>query len=544
MKHLYALVMMQLKDKLDFSFTSSTRRLISKIVFTVLKFLIVAAVAYVVFTALPLLIFKSGIPIQLMVFVLGLIFLMSLFSCTAGLMKTLYFADDNKVLVTMPVNANVLFVSKLIVYYVYELKRSFFFTVPIFISFGMTSNMPGAYYPWIIFAFIFISALPVVVGALLSIPVMYVYSFVKKHAWLQFSLYLVLIAVVLFVSIKVIGLIPENINLIEQGGTIERYILSGLYWLEKYLYPVNWLVTMLCGKYIWPAYTLAVKELPLYFGYLIGMLAVFGGITFAASRPLFFTMISKTIEFEKIPPKTIRPDVKRSPFATFLRTELLSLLRSQQLGTFVTTYIVVPVLIYLLNKVFGAMDLNASGVNMVYAFNLLVMLLPILAANSVVATLYSRDGRAAYVKKTIPQKPYLPLFIKIMPLMVASAISLIASVIVFSRFVGLSGGQITMLCISLVGIQWGHMMWSGMLDLMNPQNEQYATTGNVEDNPNESLATIIAFIVAALYTVIAFILFPEGTASACLKLCIIGLAFLAALAYIYFTKIKVYFYEK
>lgn len=544
MKHLYALVMMQLKDKLDFSFASSTRRLISKIVFTVLKFLIVAAVAYVVFSVLPLLIFFGGTPRSLMVFVLGLIFLMSLLSCTARLMKTLYFADDNKVLVTMPVNANVLFVSKLIVYYVYELKRSFFLTVPIFISFGITSNMPGAYYPWIILCFVFISALPVLVGALLSIPVMYVYSFVKKHAWLQFSLYLVLIAAVMFASIKVIGLIPENINLIEQGGTIERYILTGLSWLEKHLYPVNWFVNMLCGNYVRLHYTLAVKELPIYFGYLIGMLAVFGGITFAASRPLFFTMISKTIEFDKIPPKTVRPDVKRSPFGTFLRTELLSLLRSQQLGTFVTTYVVVPVLVYLLNKVFYAMDTDSSGVNMVKAFNLLVILLPVLAANSVVATLYSRDGRASYVKKTIPQKPYLPLFIKIMPLMVASAISLVASVIVFSRFVDFSFGQIVMLCISLIAVQWGHMMWSAMLDLMNPQNEQYATTGNVEDNPNETLATVIAFLVAAVYTLFAFILFPEGTVTACRKLCIMGLVFLAALAYMFFTKIKVYFYEK
>ena len=35
-------------------------------------------------------------------------------------MKSLYFANDNPVLLTMPVTPNMVFVSKLIVYYIYE----------------------------------------------------------------------------------------------------------------------------------------------------------------------------------------------------------------------------------------------------------------------------------------------------------------------------------------------------------------------------------------------------------------------------------------
>ena len=108
MKHLYALVMMQLKDKLDFGFVKSKRKLISKIVFTLLKFVIVAAVAYLLFYALSLLLFSNmRLPSTVLIFIYGVIFVMSLFSCTAGLMKTLYFADDNKVLITLPVNTNV-----------------------------------------------------------------------------------------------------------------------------------------------------------------------------------------------------------------------------------------------------------------------------------------------------------------------------------------------------------------------------------------------------------------------------------------------------
>ena len=133
MKHLKALVMMQLKDKIDFGFTASKQKLISKIVFTVLKFLIVAAVAYIFFflcSLLHIFTITGGVPRNAMMVIYGVILVLSLLSCTLGLMKTLYFADDNKILITLPVTGNMIFISRLIVYYVFELKRSIFLTIP------------------------------------------------------------------------------------------------------------------------------------------------------------------------------------------------------------------------------------------------------------------------------------------------------------------------------------------------------------------------------------------------------------------------------
>lgn len=544
MKHLYALVMMQLKDKLDFKFLKDKKKLISKIVFTLLKFLIVGAVALVLFKVLPMLIFFNGIPQQLMIFIFGIIFVLSVLSCTVGLMKTLYFADDNKVLVTFPVNANVLFASRLIVYYVFELKRSLFLSIPIFIAFGINASMAWYYYIWLFVAFIFISAIPVLVGALLSIPAMFVYMFIKKRPVLLAACYVAAIAAVVFITVKLIGLIPEEINLIEQGGTIERYVLKFLYACEDKFYPVNMIIVMLTGRSIGFRYNLLIWDVPKYFGYTLGLLAVTGGLAFVSSRPLFFTMISKTIEFEKIPPKNARKNIKRSRFGTFLNAETSALIRSREIGTFVIMYIVVPVMVYLLNKVFMAMDTNLTGVYMVYAFNLLIMILPMLASDAVVATLYSREGRAAYVKKTMPLNPIVPLIMKLVPLFIASAASLIASAVIFSTFIDLTVWQVILICVSLIGIQWGHILWSGMSDLMNPKNEQYATSGEMNDNPNESFSTISAFVVSIIYALYAFMLFPEGVTSACVKLCLMGVAFCAVLAYMYVQKIKVYYYEK
>lgn len=545
MKHLKALVMMQLKDKLDFSFLSTKQKIISKVVFTVLKFAIVAAVAYVVFMLLSMLLFIDGrVPSELMTFVFGVIFILSVFSCMIGLMQSLYFADDNRVLITFPVDGNVIFLSKLIVYYVFELKRSIFLTIPIFVGFGIFSKMSALYFIWLFIAFLAISALPVLIGAVLSIPALYVYRFFKKAPLLKIITICLCAVVVVFLAYNLISLIPENINLIEQRGAIVAYIQKGLTWCKDNVFPVNILVSMLVGYLSGFSYSILHINVLKYFGVLNAVLVGLATLVFFISRPLFFKMMSRSFEYEKKLIQDVKPNRKRGIIATFFKTELTSLLRSGLTSTFIVMYIAVPLLIYLLNKIFAAMDTALEGKYMVYSFNLLIMILPIMASNAVIATLYSRDGRVAYLKKTLPLSPVIPIVIKVVPMLVCSAISLSSSVIVFSFFVDLNAIQLILLCVCLIAVQFGHVFWSVTMDIMNPQNELYATTGSVDDNPNETFSTISAFVISALLAFLSYLLFPEGLTKACIKLALIGLAFAIALIYMFVSKIKVYYYEK
>ncbi len=551
MKHLQALVMMQLKDKLDFDFLSSKRTLISKIVFTLLKFIIVTAAAMGVFKiSLMIGLFSlssSLVPTYVMVFVFGLIFLLSTLSATVGLMHSLYFADDNKVLITFPVNTNLLFLSKLIVFYVFELLRSYMFTVPIFIGFGIANRMSFFYYLWILFAFLFVSALPVMIGALLSIPAMYIYRFFKKVPALAVLLGAVAVAGLMVGVLKLIDIIPANINLNQQYRLVQNWIWTNLRILEEKAFPINLMVTMLCGYIRGNAFALFVWQVPAYFGIVVASLALLGLVAFLVSRPLFFSMMSRAFEFEKKTLLTSKPNRKHTKTVSFLKTESANLFRSGEFFASVAVFVVVPILVFFQNKVFQAIDTSLSGMVMVYAFNLGLTLLPMLASNSVVATLYSKEGRAAHVKKTLPVNPLLPLTVKLLPMLALSMASMVFSVVIMDSFLGFSTLEGICIALSLVGLQWGHVFWSASLDLMNPLNEQYATTGEVSQNPNETRSTVIAFIVAAVYALASFRFFTEGNGSyrvACLKLCGIGLVFFFVTLYMYCTKIKVYYYEK
>ena len=81
------------------------------------------------------------------------------------------------------------------------------------------------------------------------------------------------------------------------------------------------------------------------------------------------------------------------------------------------------------------------------------------------------------------------------------------------------------------------------MDIMNPQTEQYATTGGHSNNPNENKSNLFAFLLAFLFFIVSLLLFTEGITVAWIKVMCIALAFMIARIYLFFAKVQVYYKE-
>lgn len=548
MNHLKPLVMMQLKDKIDFSFLKSKKKTITKTVFSIAGFCAVVAVCYLLFVVASMLNLFSlipSIPVSVMVVIFSVMFILSCFSCTFGLMKTMYFAIDNQVLLTLPVKPNQVFLSKLIVFYIYELIKNLYFLIPVFIAYGIFSGFSILYYPWLLIAMFLISMLPVLIGAVLSIPLMFITTYLKQVPWLRLLLFLGAIAGVFVLVIKGIALIPENIDIIGSWGKTYWQIQNFLAGFSTYMYPLTWLTKMLCGSIVNLKHVLFSLDTLIVFACLLGSVIVLFSISFVASRPLFFKMASKPFEYKK---KIIRgqyKNKKRSIFASSLDTSIkMSFRTPEYLYNYIGILFVMPIAIFLLNKIFSAMNTKLLGSMMILSFNLLMILLILLASNVMIASIYSQEGRASYYFKTMPTMYKKYLFPKLIFSICITAISTLITVCIFGQFASL-GVWGTILCyIGIMGIYVAHLFWSAELDIMNPQNEQYATTGSEVSNPNERKSTIFGFIIAVLIFVISLKLFTEGVLSAWVKIAFIGIIFAITRIYLYFTKVKIYFKEK
>ena len=561
MKRLLQLTFFQIKDKLDFSWVKSKKTLIQKIVFGVLKFVIVAAIVFALLFLLTFVGFisKYDAILPLFTFFLTLLFVLNLLSTTHSLMKSLYYSDDNKVLITLPVTSNQLFFSKLLVYLAFEIKKSFGILIPAvlgFLVFEAVGYKGVEVSPWVflwmivpVLIFIFIQVL---LAALLSIPYMYLYRLFKRYTILDLIIVGLLIIAGLALAIYLISLIPDDIDLNVQWPSMVNAFEGFIKGFDQYAYPINFFSRVFFGEvasggvhYLINGLTF-IKTLVSF-----GVIALLAVLAFFLIRPFYFRMVYQTFEFDKNQQLMQKKNIKHKKYVTFANKEFKLSFRDFDIsGSYLAIYIVVPILLFFMDRVFSAISTSLRGNNIAFTINILLTILPLLASNSTIATLYSKEGRTAYVTKTNPVNPFLPLVSKLLFNLLFCIPSIVVCAIIFANFSNLGFVISLLFSLAVLLIQYAHIFFCAAQDLMNPQNEVYATTGNDFNNPNEAKATIAAFIASFAIAIVFYFMLTESYRlhgnylSAFIRLFIIAAALFAGFLYLFIAKIKAFYFEK
>ncbi len=548
MKGLKTLVMMQLKDKLDLSFAKSAKQTIFRVVFSLLKFASITAIIYLAFyflSTLRLTSLNKGIPTNFFSIIFSIMIVLSILVEIFGLNKSLYLAKDNQVLLTMPTSRQTVFFSKMIVYLCYEFIRNMFYIVPLLVAYGMINSMPIFFYPWVFVANLIITLFTTSIASLLSIPFLFLSLFLKRVKVLEYLVVGCVIGGILTLVILIINAIPANIDILGNWGTI--------FWDLQDIF-----AKFVANFYILYRFTMA------FVGFRYGLANVFFGsvqvetllivcvltvVTLVATyfiiRPLYFKMASKPFEFTKKPHLTEKRNVKHSAFVGSLKKEFIMTSRtSEKFNPLVLTTVFLPLAIFLLNKIFAAMDTRLAGTYMSMSFNILLILLVVLSTNAMVAKLYSEEGLSGFINKTVPATYTKVLLSKLVIYAVFMSVSILASTIIFSIFSKFTALQGISIFLTLLGVYLGHMFWSASLDIMNPQTEQYVTTGTHVNNPNETKSTLIAFLMSAIMTFVFYFFISESSKYVFAKVLGIAVIYFCWNLYMYLSKIKTFFKEK
>lgn len=311
MKALYILTVMQLKDKFSFSFAADKKAAIMKIATYVIGFILITAACFGAIYLLGFLnLFSLGgfVPVSAMTVVFTVMLALSIVACVAGLTDTLYFSKDNQVLLAFPVAPNIVFLSKLNVYYFSEIIKNFLFIVPLFLAYGLCYNFVWYYYFWILLCFLLIAAIPVIIAALLSLVYMWVKIFLKKYPIVNSITVFTLLAGVFTLIIFLITLLPENINIIANWGSTFWDIQNFLNGWSKVLSPIRSLVDVMVGRGASPYTMTLFSQFTLQaLGIILATIIGVGLIAFFLAKPMFFRMATKPFEFSK---KKIAHDYK------------------------------------------------------------------------------------------------------------------------------------------------------------------------------------------------------------------------------------------
>ena len=556
MRNLLILVKMQLKEQLNFTRFELKHvnwfHVLFSIVAAVLKFALVTVLCGAFITVakmFSLFNYPGYVPQSAISLAFLVMSAFSLLSCTVGLTKSLYYSRDNAVLLTYPCTPNQIFLSKIIIFYVFELIRNLSFIVPVFVAYFLTHGYAFYYYIWLLFCFIFVSMLTVAIAALLSIPGMWIANLFNQHALLQKIVLVILVGSVIAGVFYAINLIPVNIDLRQQSPFIKKQIRN---FVDGYAYsnvqtkalnPVFNLTIVLLGSADFVSFSLGGNLLRLLL--LIGAIGVFAALSALIVRPLFYTMASKPFEFLKKNVKPKKNRVYNKKIAAFVNEMLVAIKSSDRIYSNVAILFATPILIFFLNKVFAAMSIAELGQFMVSTVNVLIIMLILLNSNTYAASIFSKEGRSSYLIKTQPTNPFGLLVAKLVPNTLFVTLSLILTYIVMYKTCGLTGIDLFYLLAGIWFIYLAHLVLCAELDIMNPQNEVYATMGSSESNPNEAKATAIAFVLAfATAAMVFFILQKHEPYNLYLKILLVGIAAFAIKAFMFYQNVKLYYKEK
>lgn len=550
MKNLMILVKMQLKERLNFKRLDVENVNVLNIVVSILGAIIKFALVFVLCAAFLLVATKlslfaiNQVPSTVISFIFTIMMLLSIFSCVVGLTKSMYYARDNAVLLTLPSRPIQLYLSKLIIFFVFELKRNLSFMVPLFLAYFFTHGYGIGAYPWMLFCMIFVSLFTVAIGALLSIPAMWIANFFRQNKWLQMSTLTVIVVSAIVALFYAIALIPVNIDIRTNWVPITNAIHD---FFKAYATNFSWvydITRLMLGETVglvrsFPIGATALRFLALFAAtfvlLLMGVLIV---------KPLFYSMASKPFEYLKKPTNPKQNTRRKRRWSSIFYEWLIAIKSTNRMFSNVGIFISIPILIFLLNKIFLAMNTRAVGNHMVVAFNVLITLLVALNSNCSVASIFSRDGRSSYLIKTQPSSYPILIFSKLLPDTTFVCVSIFATFIVMLFTLSLGLFNTVILAASICMVYLSHMLYSAELDLMNPQIELYATVGNTENNPNETKSTAMAFLISFVIAAAIFLLLLEGKGGVYVKFLVVALLALCYRTYIFFAKLKLYYNEK
>lgn len=542
MNKLKTLFLMQIKERFDFSWLKSKKLITFKVIFSLLGFAVITALAYLAFFLCQFLnLFSAAnyIPLAVVSVIFFVMFVLNLLTCTVGLSKSLYFAKDNQMLLTFPVNANLLFISKIAVYYVAEIRRNFSFIIPVFIAYGIASSVSFVYFLWLPIMLTLFTLVTVLLAALLSLPIYFVLRFFSRFQFLKVALSLIFVGGVVALSVIAINAIPENINLITSWGNISKQITAFLnYFTDKFV--VFYAITIfLCGSFNRMEHYMFSKYSYIVLLIILACIIVLSLLNYYISRPIYLKMASKQFEFDRKKTRKGR-NITRNNFFSSCIIETKKTLRSSNVFTLsLATLAIAPVAILLLNAIFSAINTRLTGDNLVICFNVLIVLLFVLAHNISVSSIFSKDGDARIFFKTMPSSPVKRFLPYLLYNIVVSTIILVITSSLFISKANIGAGDGILLTFAMLFVVFAHIVWSAEFDFLHPRFLKDASSVN----QNEVKSSILTFAISIIFFGLLLFFLFDGLKGVYLKFFLASFAFLVLRCYLFYYKAKVLYKE-
>ena len=402
MRATFDLLRLQIDNHTDLLKTASPRKMgIAAIKVLLLLAAITGALAYG-FTRVFLLGF--AINAELIALLLLIVQALTLVFTIARVISTLYLSRDNELLICLPVTANQFFVSKILLVYFKEFAFNAMLCLPLFLCLGVFGGLGVSFYSAIPLYLILMPVLPIILASFLSIPVMRVLAFLKRHSVLSIIVLLVSVAGVLWAYLSLIAGLAGSFNIVEQ----QMQLVSS----------INETVRAVGGK-VFIYYQLAQAMFSFSKWYYIPLFLVLCALLSFATvmiiRPFYFRIAMPQLENRiTLRSKKEKKFRSTSPFISLIQKEMFCIFRSpSEVFEYFLFTLLMPFIVVSYDRLLMTVSVNQAGVNMIAGSHVMIVAILAMLSNISSASAISRDGANFHASKIIPVDYFTQIFAKL-----------------------------------------------------------------------------------------------------------------------------------
>ena len=525
------LTLMQIGDGVRDLKTGSKARLIAKLSLKTLLAVIMMAVFVAVFWLMGTM-FQLPPSRDMLITLLFVTQAVSIISCLSSMMLTLFASKENTMLLAFPCNYSEIFLSKIIVFSLEEMKKNVYFILPLLVSFGVNGGVGLAFWLQLPIMWFALCLLPVFIGAMLSIPAIFIKRFMQNHVWLYAAVMMVVFGGAFFSLFKILSGVQLPINLVAVYGKFIAGIKQGFVTVTKFALFYNWIGKALYSEKIF-------LFLPLTLLVLLGLCVA----CFLAAMPFYFKAASASNENSTTKKHKLTMSKKGGLFGTFFRKELKIQFRSfQSVNSILIVVFLFPLITYVFNFLMAAINTSAMGRYMSIAFNMMIILSLLGTHNANSAASISMEGNEFAVLKTAPSNTSVIAWAKLAVTGLVNMASLCMMAAMLLMTTRLEVLDIVLLMASILCVSLGQIAWGFEFDIRKPKIGEYAAKGDgVTDNGNIAKAMAMGFLVATLFGVVGMLFMAENYLFGWIRLVAISAVFMAARFYLLRSNLKAYF---
>lgn len=472
--------------------------------------------------------------------------------------NVMYFSKDNEFLFTLPVRSVTVFWAKLLVVFIYELFFSAIIVLPMCIVGAVAILMSGlslsaAYFVMMILSVFTLPLMAILIVALLSYPLLYVFKFFKKHPTvgavitmvLVVGFYMAIYMPILLntqsastganVSGDMSGDVSGDVQTDEDFDPNELYaeILPGLTTVGKYSYHTLFLAnSMLSGD--------GLRA----FGYAMAYLGIVAGLALIGS--LCAVLMYKKLAYSVLEggggvsvKKQNKPTVQLSADKAMFKREVNSVFKNTTLliqAGMIT--LLPPILVFFLCKInFAAAEQSTNSAFV--AVGIAEMLIKLMGVSNLSATIaISREGEGIFMLKTYPVDYEKIIAIKLRFANIMSWVTVGLSTVAF-MLAGVAN------IVAVIGLFAGNMLYMPAMNrysLYRDLKKPKVHWKNIVEITNNNISTLIPMLVGSaggVFIMIASIvvaLLPINSYLVALIYCVITVA--VSLVYYFSIKAK------